>query len=481
MILIIGCQKALTEEQLPILSVFGSENLSTKSGIDHQDSLATSPAPTHKVLRITIESMEQLQSIERDTTIIIFHYCSSKDQDSPSPVRYYPPEENNIYICDAEEAPVIDLYPIDVYWPVWKNIPEDYKYVHNGDTYIPSVEEGSETRAQVPLSISGQVRAYDNRLNQYKPVMHAKIRYYSLVSGNLVLRNTTTDSLGYFTLNRPDTIMDIDMYLENSNFVVRDSITTSVKVISLRNIGLHPGYLQKDLSSNFFLDVYQAASYYFYKNNDLLSQITKYSSESSLDIFAVNSPSPTGNTRGSFTCGGNISPYITVFNPEYSNYTGAASKIFGTTLHELGHATHYFFDGYMSFLFVHKLIRESFASFFGWYNVKEYYSDVITDHASVNAICTQGRQQWTPSPDPTALLNPYSPFYIDLYDDFNQYYFLPDAMNDPISGVPVSIIIDSSLGHTSFQTVLSYLSTYVGQYYTSSEFSTLTTPYSCFL
>ena len=451
----------------------------TKSEDPRQDSLSQSN-PTHKILRIYIDTPEQLQAIERDTSVMIFHYCSPSDSESYSPVHYSPSEKGYTYVCDANEAPAIDLYPIDVYWPIGKRVPADYRYIQKDEVFIPSGEHSgtdsdNNERAQIPLTISGRIRAYDNRLEQYLPVIHAKIQYYSVQSGILTLRYTETDSLGYFTLYRPSTISDIDLLLENSNFVIRDGNTSSVKSLYIGSLGLHPGFLQKDFSENFFLDVYQSASYYYYKTNSLLSQVTKYSSSPAINIYTVNSASG-ANIAGSFSYGYETSPYITIYNPYYDDYEAAASYVFGTVLHEFGHATHYITDGLSPFSITHPAIKESFASFFGWYNVLNFYSDVIDTEAVTNIICSQDRQTWSPT---TYYIN-YTPLYIDLFDETNQSLYYSGTVNDTISGVPVSVILNSALGHTSFQSVFSYLSSFIGQYYTATEYSSLTTPYSIF-
>ena len=448
----------------------------TKSEDPRQDSLSQSN-PTHKILRIYIDTPEQLQAIERDTSVMIFHYCSPSDSESYSPVHYSPSEKGYTYVCDANEAPAIDLYPIDVYWPIGKRIPRDYRYHGSGNIVIPSFSTSDEDdRGVQPLYVNGQVRAYDNRLNQYMPIAHARLQYYSMVAGVLTLRYSATDSLGYFSLYKPAIISEITLQLENSHFTIRENNTSPIKSYVLDLVGSNPGFKQFDLASDFYLDVFKAASYYFYESNSVLSQITKYSSMSSMSIFAVNNPDPINNNLGVFSYGG-ASPYITIYNAYSSDYSGAASKVYGTVLHELGHATHYMTDGYAGLYSTETVVKESFASFFGWYNVMEYYSAVAPNHSTVHSICTQGRQSWTPL---STNLN-YTPFYIDLYDDYNQNLYYLNANVDTVSSVPVSALLNMSFGHTTFQSVYNELSTYIGQYFTASEFNTFTSPYSIFL
>ena len=124
------------------------------------------------------------------------------------------------------------------------------------------------------------------------------------------------------------------------------------------------------------------------------------------------------------------------------------------------------------------VIKESFASFFGWYNVYQYYSSVAITHQIVNNICTQGRQTWTAS---SSNIN-YTPIYIDLFDNYNQHTYSSIPYNqDPISGVPINTIINFALGPTSFHNVYYPLASLIGSYYTGSEYSAFISPYSLFL
>ena len=478
-----GCNKIL-----PSRASLESQRIVTKSVLSITDTSVIVSPPTHKAIRITITSLEQLRSIEQDSSLVIYHYCSSEDADALRPIKYSP-TRNPLKICDAEESPDIDLYPVDVYWPIDKNVPDSIQYRHIEDVFIPNnliIEEADVPegiRANKPIFVNGQIRAYDNRLNSYVPVAHARIQYLSTPIGasSPVYLNTYTDSLGNFTMNLPELYEDVELILQNPNFYVRDGGQGSTKTINLGTIGPiiigEPIYFQRDLSVNFFLDVFQAAHYYYYGSNELLNQITRYTSTNPIDIFAINTSS-SNNTLAFFDY--SSTPYITVYNPYNSSYSGAASKIFGTVLHELGHATHYSNEGSSVFNNVDGVIIESFASFFGWINVKFYYSAVATTHGVVNSICTQGRQTWEPLNDTLI----YTPFYIDLYDNYNQlsyYYPSYDVVNDSITDVPVTVILGLAFGHTSFTTVCSQLATYINQYFSYSQHASFIPSYSIFL
>lgn len=471
----------------------------TKSSDLPADTLSNN-ASGQKAIRISINTLEQLEAIEQDTSIVIFHYCTPEDPDGPQPVRYSPSTRGGgALVCDADISPDIYLYPVDVYWPNEKYIPDTIEYSIINDSLLLSLptEKDRITRHPdfplQPASIDGQVRAYDNRLLDYVPVGHAKIKYYQRQGSNEVLQYTTTDSTGNFILEVPAVYRDVELLLQNSNYIVRNGNTSEVKSISLGapsfnyfgplgeagntepRINVLPSFMQRDLSSDYFLDVYNAAHYYFYGSNELLNQVTRYSSASAISVFAVNEPSGT-NTLASFNY--SSTPFITVYNAYVSNYLERASYIFGNLLHELGHATMYTYLGASTYPTVAKVIRESFAEFFGWLNVFHYYSSVAPSHGSVNSICLCGQQTWQALSDTLV----YTPFYVDLYDNYNQSIYYPylDVVNDSISAVPVSIILNLALGYTSFSTVCNQLASYTNIYFNTTQYSSFVTPYSIF-
>lgn len=95
---ILGCNKLQPEMLIyqPTSSEDDTNYYITKSENPGHDSLSQSN-PTHKILRIYIDTPEQLQAIERDTSILIFHYCSPSDSEKHSPVHYSPSEKGYTY------------------------------------------------------------------------------------------------------------------------------------------------------------------------------------------------------------------------------------------------------------------------------------------------------------------------------------------------------------------------------------------------
>ena len=438
-------------------------------------------APTHKAIRIVPSNMEQLHRMEQDTSLfVLYHpfdcepapeedsYNASRNDDSVS--SDFGLTEECKESCDEGEADDIIINPVYVFWPNSRPIPADVDYEFCYDATIPgraSIEERVSKKVEqgessnLRANLGGRLMTKDNRLNQYVPLCNARLYYH--VSSS-VLQYTSTDASGYFVLVGADVNYSVSVSLINEKFAVRDSLTSNVISFSLgplSNYMLSDNYAEIKLNVNFKRDVFKAASYYFYGSNALLNQVTRYDSTGKfLDINVIDNP---GKYYGCFYNKSN--PHIDIWNYCKSYYSSdpGASYIFGTVLHELGHATHYASLGSSHMSAADTLIKESFASFFGWYNVKEYYSSVITSHSDVNDICTQGRQAWQPGG------GNYTPLYIDLYDNYNQHLDDSRYNDDQVSGVPVWVIKNLGLGPQDFQSVFKQAYSYVGTYFSSSD------------
>jgi hypothetical protein len=314
--------------------------------------------------------------------------------------------------------------------------------------------------------IGGYIYAYDNSLGQNVPVRNAKIQ----ISGYRI-NFIYTDAEGHFYLPEWGNIQNasLTLWLDNNIIIIRDGTTSNQKTIPLGSVSSLWGNntnVNIYLPDSFEMNIFQAAGYYSYGQNTLLDLITRYYP---IDIHAIDSYT-SGQDYGNFYYSTQWTPYIYI-----RNYNPLASNIFGTVLHELGHATYYGIEGYNMNNSVPDVIQESYASFFGWYNALCYYSYVGANHSYVHSICTQGRQAWTPN---SVNLN-YTPIYIDLSDNINQMsaYNNTSYVDDSISGLPVSAILSAAMGPTSFSQVVSILSGYVGVYYNQSSYDNYITNY----
>ena len=118
------------------------------------------------------------------------------------------------------------------------------------------------------------------------------------------------------------------------------------------------------------------------------------------------------------------------------------------------------------------IIQESYASYFGWYLGEDYYFDKGYVKPNQNyEINYQWLQSW---PQNSLFPTDYSPFFIDLIDNYNQWSTsYPLRVNDNISGVPVSVIEDMTQLLTTFPQYYYYLSGYAGTYFSSEDLNTM--------
>ncbi len=95
--------------------------------------------------------------------------------------------------------------------------------------------------------------------------------------------------------------------------------------------------------------------------------------------------------------------------------------MFSTTIHELGHASHInlFSVDELQFMFVDKIIRESWANAVEWHITRieyvMYLHNTNYDNPSVSPNSGDHMQWWT-----SANSHKYTPLFIDIVDNFNQ-------------------------------------------------------------
>lgn len=445
----------------------------------------SSLVPTHKALRIIPANMDELHRLEADKTLQIqYHpfgykllpdYSDWVTVETGEPIRRDLNQERE---CSCEMT--VDMRepdPIYVLWPVMHPLPLNMNYELLFDAYLPNTDSYNRDfnpgLDPVPEPIiAGYLTSYDNRLNQSIPIRNVKVEYQSIRNNTLY---TYTNEDGYFTLDFANSDPSIVIRLQNDKFVIREGESTNIKSFALDSVlyyeNLNHEYIV-DLPTNFYLDVYRGAEYYFYGDNDLLDCVPKYDTLGvSIDIHAIDT---LGENLGCFYAGTYFSPYIKMWNNYKNNYTEASSIIFGGINHELGHASNYAFAGLYYMYNTQSVIKESFASFVGWYNVYQYYSP--SNQYLADFLCWQGNQTWTNN-----IIDNYTPIYVDLYDSFNQHTQFTYLNDDPISNVPIPFIVSSALGPQTSQDVCDILATGIGIYYTADELSRFLAPYSIFL
>lgn len=464
--------------------------------------------PTHKALKIIPQDDAIAHRILTDTTIWVsrvpfgFRPVAQKDVTSPAPL-HNAREEGQLYDNDTNGANdlkggagrPLKISPIYARWPVDRPLPSGAYCQHLYDIYSPistsktdslllstlvpknqyrgvRPDAGNHPAWMDPWSL--QIRFFDKCFNAYKNAANITVHYidYDSYYSRTLAANT------YGKVFVPEDVpMSACVFLEfytnrfkitendNSNYYVEYINTVDNLCDYPYELVLGSPVTCLDYLYSFRHQVFQSARYYYNGHNDVLDNISQLRLDSPLRIstYADSASLHHGGYDDVdwFFCEANP-PYI-----EIAQHSVSSSAIFGTTSHVLGHASHY---AEMDSLFntVDERISQSLASFIGWYNVKSYYSSVLTTDIQVHAYSAQGRQWWT-----GGLLDTKTPIFVDLVDDYNQSAPGAQYVNDAISGVPVTDVLSFSVGPTTWSQSLYLMQQQIGVLYSSSAFNNL--------
>ena len=226
-------------------------------------------------------------------------------------------------------------------------------------------------------------------------------------------------------------------------------------------------------NGDFFLTSYynemacHRALNYYYNVLHLLTRITYENPGINVIIYAASNNA----INGSFSYSNRNRPYISIYNNNTQNH----NNVIGTMLHELGHLTHFGLrNGYNNYRNVPNLIKESFASFVGWYMVEGYYSKYgyVKPHPSID-ITGNSRQFWTMTSSSF-----YTPLFVDLMDDYDQSLVSNTYVMDQVRGVPPFVIESAVRQAADWNSCRNILRSYIGTYYTEEQINNILAPYN---
>lgn len=392
-----------------------------------------------------------------------------------------------------------------VVWPCDKPLPEGIDYVIAYEVFLPQHDEERtrssaglstealqmleneaislalgisaqtrvQTRSSIVRTLTGRIYQYDNLLRADAPMQNLKVQFK--LGSNIW--ETYTQSNGYFSITNLIPLEASFGYtfhhprwkitFENNTA----PITTTWGTVedwwrNTSEVYLEPG------SSHPTYEIHRAVNYFYNGSHS----VGKWYYNEGIRIRAISRTDASANAYFSYSKKNQA--YITV----YYNNNGNESRIIGTVLHELGHFVHfgerggYTGSAYNGFIGVHSLIKESYASYVGWYLGERYYSTLGWVKSSVTQDITgQARQSWWKTDGSTAY---YSPLFVDLVDDFNQGTYWSSSYNsDQIKNFPHSIIRTMSAECTTWSDVKTKLQQYVGVYYTTAEYNSFVAPY----
>ena len=137
------------------------------------------------------------------------------------------------------------------------------------------------------------------------------------------------------------------------------------------------------------------AAAFFYTD---IHELTKWQYNDGIRIISSAKTQGDNNTMGEFYWSKTQPAYIVI----YCYQRNVTNQAVGTVFHEIGHFVHYSErGGAANFSNVHKFIRESYASYAGWYLTELYYkqlgyikpADPVID-SSYTDYTHNARQNW---------------------------------------------------------------------------------------
>ncbi len=432
---------------------------------------------------LTYEQNKQLGPAPKDQSLIV--------DDCRFTVSY--PSDNDDNIENNDESYRIPvLYAI---WPATKPLPKAIEYeidhavclpdynnpnneiakqrvvekeaIHLALGYYPK-ELVIPTKSNDVVTLRGYVYNYDSFIGEFVGQQNLKIRFQ--LGSNIW--DTYVQEDGFFSIT--EAISSAATYknvFQHPRWKITSPNSTSPAIITWSTVSYYwnnvndiPTFSPTSIPS--YYSVLPAVNFYYYGSHSIRTWY--YDSGIRITMAGVNSED---GTAASFYYSANPA-YIKV----YENDANDDNYMVADVLHELGHFTmRGECGGGDNYALVHKLIRESYASYVGWYLTKRRYSLLgFSESSEIENFTGQSRQWWKKTS--TSF---YSPMFVDLVDTYNQSTYNSTYNNDSVS-------IDSSV-HIKIRTIVSqyrtwpeirqYLWNFVATYYSLSVFYDYVAPY----
>lgn len=407
-------------------------------------------SPTHNALIIRPANEKQQRSIEQNKELGVrclpfgqegFYF--SRDSDSDCFIEDECKEDMNG--VSTENVGPDNLPVLYVYWPILLDIPDSLSYEEAYPVFIPEYSSrcgnnlssqsiellNKEVLAHSDSSFNIQTRSrsgnrlcnltvYDSLLDEYVPVPGVKI----LIQPGIVVADTT-DYNGNFSIPSDLSYGFVYAVLQTDNWMVSNGTYTTPIAINLGSVASINGSsaeIEKiQFPSNKEFTVQRAAYHLFHSNHEFSCWDPQYFNP--IRISFVDTLSCLGVFYYTNTS------YRISIKPD-SNH----QRLFFTTLHELGHFAHYSRIGGATFYSAtyntkwYQLIKESFASLCSWHIGRNYYLSHGYEPVPIyDPFTYQDRQSWS-----YISSDKYSPFFIDMVDNYNQVSLGPSCLNDLI-------------------------------------------------
>lgn len=417
----------------------------------------TELSPTGIYVRLLAESTKELDEIESDTTMLWFDFPLDYEL-LEGGITYHDPSLPDSVVWKYAVVPVDYKFPEGIKKEIlyYVFIPDDHPEYKKYEKSFDKLEElslklckkekkavsngnvkGSKGKKWAP---SATIRAWDDVVQGLIPLEGVKVtaRHYTKC------RSGITNAQGKYTFAaefKKGHRVKYGITWERAYWDIRDGLWLQAYYNGPQqerawNLNI---YGQKSLM---YATIHRAALKAFY---GYFGGIQRPYATHSLKIAYINS---SGSSYGDNICFFNL--FGILQNIRIWGYNNGQRRttdlIFGTTIHEMAHQSqlkHNPATFYLSNLF----IQESWARCVQWYITNHHYN---VDLGIAGYNHQDGFQKWTRSDTyDGGKPYPYTPVFIDLIDNINQYEQNPNRCKDNISGYTL-IEIQNNLLDESF-------------------------------
>ncbi len=329
---------------------------------------------------------------------------------------------------------------------------------------------------------SGRIRAYDNIVGDFVPIKGVRVRGTHL----LKIKETLTDEDGNYQLSGFKNGVNMKVVWESDRWDVRDG-----------NIGQAVYDGPKIKRSQWNLDIRSSvgsrsaahsaihrAAYRYYVDN--ICGLSRPDNSRKEKLAYIHDDIDKGGVNGDYNrqWGMGIWSDIRIAGKNSSGWR-QISELFSTTCHELGHATHYT-SVKSTYKKSSKQVLESWATFTQYFLTRQEYKELgVEDKLCPQKSIKEGKnyeaadlqynfQVRYDSDENEEYFTTYTPLFIDLVDDYNQFIYYgrvnPEIHpDDEIKNFPakeIESIVFSSKSFSDVKTkLLNYATSHPGNAY----------------
>ena len=307
-----------------------------------------------------------------------------------------------------------------------------------------------ETTLRSKWTPAATIKAYDDLMGKYIPLQGVKvrIRYFAFLKAYHY-----TDANGNVSFSSKRTSVEYSIEWERDMWDIRDDGTQAYyhgpDQKEKWNLNINTG-APKSLH---YSAIHRALYKYYYGDCCGLIRPSKslrvsYQKGSDPEKIAL---AKTYHNRISKLIG--IKPEIEVFEKNTSGVYLNVHEVVANTIHELAHASHCMYVGKSIYEATHIGIYESWATAVEWYLTRNLYTNMGLTNSMLKIIdIDYQEQEWC-----ITSRTYYTPLFIDLYDDLNEYEKSRIYPKDEVSGYTFSFLNKNIGKFTNISELRSFL------------------------